>query len=149
ALGYSWATVPVVDAKQALPWGLMMRGTRNVRLAAAATIASLCIAHPALAASPLAAGATAPPALWGDLRAGPFRVGVALLYRFDPTRIGAPRDDRSQLDSGERVRPVRISLWSPASAPGRAMTYADYVRPPAPSASFAALHEFLAMRNER
>src|SRR5262249_37693755 len=122
----------------------MMRGRRNVRLAAAATIASLSIAHPALAASPLAAGATAPPAVCGHLRRAPFRAGFALLYASARPRIGAPRDNPSQLDSGERARPVRISLWSPASAPGRAMPYADYVRPPAPSASFAALHEFLA-----
>ncbi|HEX8616189.1 MAG TPA: hypothetical protein VF911_01275 [Thermoanaerobaculia bacterium] len=68
--------------------------------------------------------------LWGELEPGPYTPGFTQWDRYDhsrpyrtPTRLdGKPR-------TGERARPIRISIWYPAERTANAttLTFGDYV----------------------
>jgi len=64
------------------------------------------------------------PLLWGDLESGGYKVGFRVLYKHDHSRTWMPSKGTST-DGG---RPIRISLWYPASfAKGiSTMQYGDY-----------------------
>ena len=68
--------------------------------------------------------------LWGDLQPGPHAVGVRQTDHYDYSRTfrtartldGKPR-------TGERARPIRVTIWYPAQASNATpMTFADYAR---------------------
>lgn len=68
--------------------------------------------------------------LWGDLQPGPHAVGVRQTDHYDYSRTfrtartldGKPR-------TGERARPIRVTIWYPAQAANATpMTFADYAR---------------------
>src|SRR6185503_11530713 len=68
--------------------------------------------------------------LWGDLQPGPYAVGVRQTDHYDQSRAfrtartldGKPR-------TGERARPIRVTVWYPAQATSAApMTFGDYAR---------------------
>jgi hypothetical protein len=77
----------------------------------------------------LAAPVAAAPALWGGLEPGPHAVGFRQIERLDPARpFWTPRTLDGRPRERERARPVRISVWYPATAaPGPALTVGDYV----------------------
>jgi hypothetical protein len=93
-------------------------------------IRSLILA--AVLASPSAASRAASPSpLWGRLEPGPHAVGFRQLARYDYSRQYRPErglDGKPQ--SGERARPMRISIWYPARAVSRGarpLTFGEYV----------------------
>src|SRR6266566_897370 len=74
-----------------------------------------------------ATAATSP--LWGPLRPGPYAVGFQQWDRYDYTRpFWTARDLDGKPRTRERARPMRISMWYPAS-PSAApfLTLGDYV----------------------
>jgi dienelactone hydrolase len=86
--------------------------------------------------------------LWGDLQPGPHAVGVRQSDHYDYSRIhrtartldGKPR-------TGERARPIRVTIWYPAEATsGAPMTFADYAR--GEEAGIAGLTRFIAPMND-
>ena len=83
--------------------------------------------------------------LWGDLTPGPYRVGFRVTYRVDSSRTWLPVPD----SAAEFARPVRVSIWYPASASpgGEEMRYADYVRFRAPNRFFGTLDSMLLNRD--
>ena len=80
------------------------------------------------------------PKLWGELEPGPFTPGFRVLERYDRARpfrfattlTGAPR-------TGERARPMQISVWYPAQNGGARMTFSDYLGLVASQTKFGAL----------
>jgi dienelactone hydrolase len=74
----------------------------------------------ALAAALPAGGDPAPqPAPWGELRPGPYEVGVRVLAETDPRRT---------VKRLSRDRPLQVTVWVPAAeARGRRMTNRDYL----------------------
>src|SRR5947209_4356238 len=71
----------------------------------------------------------ATPPIWGPLQPGPYAVGYRLLDRYDYTRpYWIPRDLQGRLRTFERARPMRISVWYPATPSNAlAMTLGDYI----------------------
>lgn len=68
--------------------------------------------------------------LWGPLTPGPHAVGYKVLYRFDPSRTWAETRPYGKSFSADRLgRPMRISIWYPASRPqGKSQRFEDYYR---------------------
>ena len=68
--------------------------------------------------------------LWGNLQPGPHAVGVRQTDHFDssrPFRTARTLDGRPR--TGERARPIRVTVWYPAQAStATPMTFADYAR---------------------
>ncbi|HEV7238971.1 MAG TPA: hypothetical protein VGQ36_06985 [Thermoanaerobaculia bacterium] len=72
--------------------------------------------------------------LWGDLQPGPHAVGVRQTDHYDqsrPFRTARTLDGRPR--TGERARPIRVTVWYPAQASTATastipMTFADYAR---------------------
>ena len=89
------------------------------------TLLALFLAAASLAAAP-PTPETSP--LWGDLTPGPYAVGFRQLERHDSSRVHRlPRDLEGRPRTGERSRPIRVSIWYPAAAAARApMTWGDY-----------------------
>lgn len=112
---------------------------RNYRRIFFAVVTALYLAVPHLA------DAQSLP-LWGDLRPGPYAVGFRVFYRLDSSRTWLANPDSV---AGEFARPVRVSMWYPASSrsSGQPLRYRDYVRFPAPSSYFAKLNDMLASRD--
>ena len=88
---------------------------------------------------------TAPP-FWQALTRGPHQVGFTVAYRHDYSRIWRTT---AQDPGVEGARPIRISIWYPATAGGRAMAYRDYNALPAPPAVFGEIDRLFAKRNEQ
>lgn len=91
------------------------------------------------------------PPLWGNLDPGPFKVGFKIIYRLDYSRSWKPKyDTHGQLQSGSRVRPIRIDVWYPADVQAHVsrMPYKDYVYYNAPTGDrvFAEANEMLERR---
>lgn len=84
------------------------------------------IASLALVALPLFA-ADSP--LWGDLVPGPYAVGFREMDRYDYSRVHRlARDLEGNVRTGERARPIAVSIWYPAEKTDRApMTWGDYL----------------------
>ena len=89
--------------------------------------------------------------LWGNLEPGPHAVGFTQLERYDASRPfrtartldGAPR-------SGERARPIRVSIWYPAAASdAKPLTFGDYVDMAAGESRFGTLTPQEAQRGEQ
>ncbi len=81
------------------------------------------------------------PWLWGDLRPGPYAVGFRVRYANDRSRTWTDTRPYGGAFTPDTVgRPIRISLWYPATSAGRAMRLEDYVHDPEPGrfAAFAA-----------
>jgi dienelactone hydrolase len=100
------------------------------------------------AASPDAASAP----LWGPLAPGPHAVGFRQLERYDHSRPYRPaRGLDGKPRTGERARPMRISIWYPAGGvPGGApLTFGDYVAMVAGEGRFGPLTEAEIARGER
>ncbi|QSQ14174.1 poly(ethylene terephthalate) hydrolase family protein [Myxococcus landrumensis] len=73
--------------------------------------------------------------LWGPLTPGPHAVGYKVLYRFDTSRTWAETRPYGKTFSADLSgRPMRISIWYPASRPqGKTLRFEDYFRgSPAP-----------------
>ena len=87
----------------------------------------------ALVGGPVPCAAQAPRPLWGDLAPGPHQVGFRVLYRLDRSRVWEAQPE----PGAEFARPIRVSVWYPATGGGRAMRYRDYVSFKAPSSYFA------------
>jgi dienelactone hydrolase len=68
--------------------------------------------------------------LWGQLQPGPHAVGYARQDRYDrsrPYRTAKTLDGKAR--TGERARPIRISIWYPARASSaKPLTFGDYLR---------------------
>src|SRR2546423_6898011 len=85
---------------------------------------------------------------WGELSAGPYRVGFRTIYRFDRTRTWrVTRGYEKQFAPDLNGRPIRISVWYPAvrDAWSRQMQFEDYIRPAGPK-EFAELNTIIEMR---
>lgn len=78
-----------------------------------------------LLAAPLHAAST-----WGELKPGPYAPGFTQWDRFDhsrPYRTARTLDGRAR--TGERARPIRVSIWYPAQASdAKPLTFGDYAR---------------------
>src|SRR5947207_5457813 len=70
-----------------------------------------------------------PPPMWGRLEAGPYAVGYRLIDRYDYTRpYWNRRDLEGKQRTIERARPMRISVWYPATASNTPyMRLGDYI----------------------
>jgi tetratricopeptide (TPR) repeat protein len=77
-----------------------------------------------LAAGPSPAGSP----LWGDLIPGPYAVGFRQLEQYDFSRVHRlARDLEGRPRTGERARPIRVSIWYPAEPSQRPpLTWRDY-----------------------
>ncbi|HTE53886.1 MAG TPA: hypothetical protein VK698_23685, partial [Kofleriaceae bacterium] len=91
-----------------------------------AVIASVVAGTAALVA--VAPVAVAAPATWGGLVPGPYPVGFRQLEVRDPARpFRAARTLDGRARRGDQARPIRISLWYPATAAsGEPLTVGDY-----------------------
>ena len=92
---------------------------------------------------------TAP--LWGNLNPGRFNVGFKVIYKLDYSRNWKPKYYvRGQIQSGTRVRPIRIDVWYPARNQARQpqFLYKDYVHYNTPTGDkvFAEANELLERR---
>jgi len=89
--------------------------------------------------------------LWGNLAAGPYRVGFRRLFRFDASRTWqTTRDFKGAFSPDLNGRPVQINVWYPAATTGtaRQMHFADYVDQTAPEA-FSEFNATMKDRNRR
>src|ERR1051326_1848169 len=89
------------------------------------------------------------PLLWGEMSPGPHAVGFRVIYGFDRTRTWrVTRAYEKGLAPDMNGRPVRISVWYPATvqAESRRMRYEDYINLPAPK-EFADLKVPLERRD--
>jgi len=79
------------------------------------------------AAAAPAAGAGSP--LWGQLAPGPYAVGFRQIERYDHSRVFRPPVDLAgKAVTGERSRPLRISVWYPADPSAEPpLTLGDYI----------------------
>ena len=58
--------------------------------------------------------------IWGKLTPGPHAVGFQVMFRKDPSRpFKAKRDYQGNITTADRSRPIQISIWYPAAAPGK------------------------------
>ena len=90
------------------------------------------------------------PALWGDLKSGPYPVGFRFIYEYDYSRGWKAKEDVNGYPQAEsRGRPIRISVWYPAKSRVNAsrMLYRDYMPSTAKDASFAELNRLLEKRD--
>ena len=90
------------------------------------------------------------PASRGGLKSGSYPVGFRFIYKYDPSRGWKAREDANGYAQSEgRGRPVRISVWYPAtvrtSAPG--MSYRDYMPATGENSVFAELNRLLEKRD--
>jgi len=101
----------------------------------------LLIATPCLAQRKPAA-----PPLWATLVPGRYGVGFRVLYRLDRSRVWETGDSAIDKDP---ARPIRVSVWYPASADGsgQAMSYRDYVLFGSPGGPFTRLNVLLETRD--
>lgn len=89
--------------------------------------------------------------LWGNLAAGPYRVGFRRLFRFDASRTWqTTRDFKGTFSPDLSGRPVQINVWYPAATTGppRQMHFADYVDQTAPE-PFSKFNTIVKDRNRR
>lgn len=79
--------------------------------------------------APHAHAASANSPLWAQLKSGPYRTGFKYIYTRDPSRTWTQTRGFGQTFSPDRFgRPIRISIWYPASPErGRRMVYRGYV----------------------
>src|SRR5437899_11919706 len=86
----------------------------------------------------------ATPPIWGPLQPGPYAVGYRLLDRYDYTRpYWIPRDLQGRLRTFERARPMRISVWYPATPSNAlAVPLGDYID------SMGAEHRIASIRDQ-
>ena len=111
---------------------------------------------PALGLALALSGAASPAAvsspLWGPLAPGPYAIGFRQLERYDYSRPYRPaRGLDGKPRTGERARPMRISVWYPAGGvPGSApLTFGDYVAMVAGEGRFGPMTEAEIARGER
>jgi dienelactone hydrolase len=90
------------------------------------------------------------PVLWGGLKPGPYAVGYRVVYAFDQSRTWhVSRTYTSPRFSPDMAgRPLRISVWYPATAAKERMRVGEYLRNRAPEA-FRAAEEALEKRDGR
>jgi hypothetical protein len=89
--------------------------------------------------------------LWGDLAAGPYRVGFRTVFKFDTSRTWrSTRDFNGTFSPDLNGRPVQINIWYPAACGGtmKQMRFADYVDQSSPAA-FSRFNEAMKERNWR
>jgi len=89
--------------------------------------------------------------LWGNLVAGPYRVGFRRLFRFDASRTWqTTRDFQGGFTPDLNGRPVQVNVWYPAATTGtvRQMRFADYVDQTAPQ-PFSKFNVIMNERNRR
>ena len=107
----------------------------------------------ALALSVQQAPGESPSSLWGRLEPGPYAVGFRQLERYDYSRAYRPaRGLDGKPRPGERARPMRISIWYPASgvpAAAKPLAFGDYVAMVAGENRFASLTEAQIARGEQ
>lgn len=79
-----------------------------------------------LAAQPAPAAARSP--LWSDLDPGPYAVGFRQIARYDYSRVHRLAADlEGKPRTGERARPIRVSVWYPAvKTATKPLTWGDY-----------------------
>jgi hypothetical protein len=68
--------------------------------------------------------------LWGDLQPGPHAVGVRQTDHYDQSRpFRTARTLDGQPRTGERARPIRVTVWYPAQpTTEKPLTFGDYAR---------------------
>jgi len=89
--------------------------------------------------------------LWGNLAAGPYRVGFRALFRFDTSRTWRiTRDFRGTFSADLNGRPVQINVWYPAAVADatKPMRFGDYVDQHAPD-EFSKFNAVMKERNRR
>jgi pimeloyl-ACP methyl ester carboxylesterase len=94
--------------------------------------------------------ASAPP-LWGDLAAGPYRVGFRTIFQFDASRTWRrTRDYTGKFSADPGGRPIQLNVWYPSTDESRQkqMAFVDYVDQTAPS-DFSVLNSTMRERNRQ
>lgn len=89
------------------------------------------------------------PPLWGKLSPGPYAVGFSAVYAFDRSRTWrVTRAYEKGFSPDPDGRPIRVSVWYPATAASGAkrMRYEDYITLPAPK-EFADLESAMERRD--
>jgi hypothetical protein len=82
--------------------------------------------------------------LWGELKEGPYKIGFTTRFEYDYSRTFKPKYDfNGKLQSGERARPIQITIWYPASSKSNdsTMKYEEYVYLLSQELSFAPLNK--------
>jgi tetratricopeptide (TPR) repeat protein len=79
--------------------------------------------------------------LWGELTPGSYAVGFRQLERYDSSRVHRlARDLEGRPRTGERARPIRVSIWYPAETSQRTpLTWGDYAAMVAGEENFGTL----------
>ena len=68
--------------------------------------------------------------VWGKLTPGQHAVGFQVLFRKDSSRpFKSKRDYQGKITTGDRSRPIQISVWYPANATGKStpITFEEYL----------------------
>jgi dienelactone hydrolase len=68
--------------------------------------------------------------IWGKLTSGQHAVGFQILFRKDSSRpFKSKRDYQGNITTGDRSRPIQISVWYPANATGKStpITFEEYL----------------------
>lgn len=128
---------------------MRMRGFILCFVLAVLLIACRSNGYAALPSAPQKVDSLSP--LWGDLIAGPYRVGFRREFKFDSSRTWLrTRDYKGVFTPDVHGRPVQINVWYPATANGstRQMRFGDYVDQSAPEA-FSKLNSTMRERNRQ
>ena len=82
-----------------------------------------------LAGLALANSSHAAPALYGEMKPGPYDVGFRVIHLKDQTRLVRPkRDYLGTVDTTDRARQIDLHVWYPAAQAGDApMTFEQYI----------------------
>jgi dienelactone hydrolase len=96
----------------------------------------------------VAVRAHASPALWGNLRSGPYNVGFKAVFVADRSRTWrVTRSFSGTFKPDIAGKPIQLDIWFPAAkGQPRKLRFGDYLAPPAPPA-FAELRTLMAERS--
>jgi tetratricopeptide (TPR) repeat protein len=129
-------------------------GVRALRLCCAFTVLASLPLIPLYGQTPAESAGSATASiypLWGNLVAGPYRVGFRRGFRFDTARTWqTTRDFRGDFTPDLNGRPVQVNVWYPAATTrvARQMRFADYVDQTAPQ-PFSKFNVIMNERNQR
>ena len=132
----------------------MIWGVRARRLCSAFSLLALLPVIPLYGQTPAESAGSATTSiypLWGNLVAGPYRVGFRRSFRFDASRTWqTTRDFQGDFTPDLNGRPVQVNVWYPATTTGtaRQMRFADYVDQAAPQ-PFSKFNVIMNERNQR
>jgi Chlorophyllase enzyme len=130
-----------------------MWGVRALRLCCAFTLLASLPLIPLGGQTPVASTGSATAfeyPLWGNLVAGPYRVGFRRVFKFDTARTWqTTRDFQGNFKPDLNGRPMQVNVWYPVDSAGaaRQMRFADYVDQTAPQ-SFSKFNVIMNERNQ-